>query len=198
MNFGRRKTQRYTLRSPKLEDLRKLGRLIADPEAFREKYGGLLSLLKVNMMEGVLSTLVQFYDPVYHCFTFPDYQLMPTLEEYSHLIGLPISDQDPFTGLEAVPKDQIIARVTTLKVSDINAHMTTKGGILNLPARFLMDKAQHFGNMGNMSAFDIIFALLVYGLFLFPNIDDFVDINAVKIFLIQNPVSTLLADFLNP
>ena len=80
----------HAFRSPKLEDLRKLGRLIADPEAFMAKYGGLLSLLKVNMMEGVLSTLVQFYDPVYHCFTFPDYQLTPTLEEYSQLIDLPI------------------------------------------------------------------------------------------------------------
>ena len=72
--------------------------------------------------------------------------------------------------------------------------MTTKGGILGLPARFLMDKAQHFANMGNMRAFEIIFALLVYRLFLFPNIDDFVDINAVRIFLIQNPVPTLLVD----
>ena len=80
MDFGRRKTQKYVFKSPVLEDLRKLGRLVADPEAFRAKYGGLLSLLKINMVEGVLATLVQFYDPVYHCFTFPDYQLAPTLE----------------------------------------------------------------------------------------------------------------------
>ena len=63
MDFGRRKTQRYVFKSPVLEDLRKLGRLVADPEAFRAKYGRLLSLLKVNMVEGVLATLVQFYDP---------------------------------------------------------------------------------------------------------------------------------------
>ena len=66
-----------------LEDLRKLGRLVPDPEAFRAKYGRLLSLLKIDMVEGVLATLVQFYDPVYHCFTFLDYQLASTLEEYS-------------------------------------------------------------------------------------------------------------------
>ena len=56
---------------------------------------------------------------------------------------------------------QIIVRITTLKVSDIYAHMTTNGGIIGLPVRFLMDKAQHFANMGNMRAFEIIFALLV-------------------------------------
>ena len=132
MDFGRRQTRKYTFKNPKLEDLRKLGSLITNPEAFEEKYGKLLSPLKIGMAEGLLPTLVQFYDLVYHCFTFPNYQLMPTLEEYSHLVGLPISDQDPFYGLEEVPKDQTIARITTLKVSDINAHMTTKGGILEI------------------------------------------------------------------
>ena len=52
--------------------------MVADPEAFRAKYGGLLSLLKIDIVEGVLATLVQFFDPVYHCFIFPDYQLAPT------------------------------------------------------------------------------------------------------------------------
>src|SRR4051812_36306045 len=45
-----------------------------------------------------------------------------------------------------------------------------------------------------MSAFEEILALLIYGLFLVPNVNDFVDINAIKIFLIGNPVSTLLGD----
>ena len=66
MDFGRRRTQKYTFKSPKLEDLRKLGRLVVDPKAFRVKYGRLMSLLKINMIDGILSSLVQFYDSVYH------------------------------------------------------------------------------------------------------------------------------------
>ena len=72
--------------------------------------------------------------------------------------------------------------------------MTTKGGILGLPAKFLIDQAQYFANIKNVDAFEAIFALLINGLFLFPNIDNFVDINAIKIFLIRNPVHTLLVD----
>lgn len=105
MDFGRKKTQKYTFKSPKLEDLRRLGSLVVDTEAFSKRYGHLLSLLKINMADGLLSTLIQFYDPVYHCFTFPDYQLMPTLEEYYHLIGVPISSQALFSGLEEDLKD---------------------------------------------------------------------------------------------
>jgi hypothetical protein len=45
-----------------------------------------------------------------------------------------------------------------------------------------------------MDAFEATLALLIYGLVLFPNIDDFFDVNAIQIFLSRNPVPTLLAD----
>ena len=52
--------------------------------------------------------LVQFYDHLYRCFTFPDYQLVPTLEEYAHLLGIPVSDEVPFRGLEEIPRSHLI------------------------------------------------------------------------------------------
>jgi hypothetical protein len=45
-----------------------------------------------------------------------------------------------------------------------------------------------------MNAFEAIFVLIIYGLALFPNIDGFVDVNAIIIFLIGNHVPTLLGD----
>ena len=152
MDFGRRKTQKYVFKSPVLEDLRKLGRLVADPEAFRAKYGELLSLLKINTVEGVLATLVQFYDPVYHCFTFPNYQLAPTFEEYSQLTGLPITNQDPFSGLEGILENQTIARAIFLEESDVRAHRVTKGGIQGLPAKFLTEKAIYLDKIQGLPA----------------------------------------------
>ena len=77
-------------------------------------------------------------------------------------------------------------------MSKIKANLTTKGGILGFPAKFLIDEARYFASMKSMDAFEAILALLIYVLFLFPNVDDFVDINAIKIFLIGNPVPTLL------
>lgn len=77
---------------------------------------------------------------------------------------------------------------------EIKANLTTKGGILGLPAKFLIDEAHYFANMKSMDALEDILPLLIYGLLLFPNVDDFVDINAIKIFLIGNLVPTLLVD----
>jgi hypothetical protein len=61
-----------------------------------------------------------------------------------------------------------------------------------LTSRFLINKAFVFAKAPSMDAFEATLALLIYGLVLFPNINDFVDINAIQIFLSINLVPTLL------
>ncbi|KAI5384771.1 hypothetical protein KIW84_071676 [Lathyrus oleraceus] len=156
--------------------------------------GKLLSILSTEVDEGLMSVLVQFYDPLYCCFTFPDFQLLPTLEEYAYLVGIPILDQLSFSGLERVPSSQEIADLLHMDVSDIGAHMTTKGGIQGLPSGFLIAQATLFGKALSEETFEAIFVLLIYGLVLFPNIDNFVDVNAIMIFSTLNPVPALLGD----
>ena len=119
---------------------------------------------------------------------------MLTPEEYSYLLGFPIIDRIPFTGLEGEPKSHEIYALIHLGKSKVEAHMTTKGGIRGLPAQFLLEKARYFARIKSTVTFKAIFALVAYGLFLFPNLDKFVDINAIRIFMIGNPVPTLLGD----
>lgn len=106
MESERRNTKSYKFLNQAFHDLRSVASLISEPNYFKERYGRLLSLLNTKIHEGLLSTLVQFYDPLYHCFTFPDYQLVPTLEEYSFCIGIPVSDIIPFSGLDEPIKKQ--------------------------------------------------------------------------------------------
>lgn len=60
MDFGRRSTQKYTFRTSKLEDLRKLASLVTSTENFQDRYGKLSSILGTEMEDGLLNTLVQF------------------------------------------------------------------------------------------------------------------------------------------
>ena len=119
---------------------------------------------------------------------------MPTLEEYSYLLDLLVTDRGPFTGLEGEPKPHEITSLIHPGKSEVESHMTTKVGIRGLPAQFLMDKARYFTRMKSTIAFEAIFALLAYELFLFTNVDKFVDINAIRIFMIGNSIPTLLGD----
>lgn len=122
-----RSIKKYSFQSQDLESLRSLGDVITNPAGFQAHHGKLLKILNTKFDEGILKTLVQFYDPLLHCFTFPDYQLVPTLEEYSYLVGLPILDIVPFSGLEGAPKASDIAKALHLKISDITDNLTTKG-----------------------------------------------------------------------
>ena len=189
-----RRTHKYKFKRPDLESLRKLAKMVTSPDHFRKRYGHLLSILRTDVDEGLINTLVQFYDPLYRCFTFPDYQLVPTLEEYSHWVGLPVLDKVPFHGLEPGPKIPDVAAALHIEKADIKQYLTIKGGLQCLPFNFLYQKATDFAERSNANAFETILAVLIYGMVLFPNIDNFVDMNAIQIFLNQNPVPTLLAD----
>jgi hypothetical protein len=139
-------------------------------------------VLSTDVVEGLLSVLVQFYDPLYRCFTFPDYLRVPMLEEYAHLLGIHVSDKVPFSGLEEIPKFQVIVNSLHLKKSEIEAHWMKKGGLLGLTSEFLIKEVTTFSQAGSVDAFEDIFVLIIYGLALFPNIDEFVDVNAIRLF----------------
>ncbi|KAI5429611.1 hypothetical protein KIW84_034258 [Lathyrus oleraceus] len=117
---------------------------------------------------------------------------MPMLEEYAHLLGIPMSNNVPFSGLEEIPRSQIIADALHLNKSEIYANMMKKGGIRGLTSEFLIGRATSFSQVGRMDIFEAICVLLIYSLTLFLNIDNFVDVNTIIIFLIENYVATLL------
>ncbi|KAI5442998.1 hypothetical protein KIW84_011876 [Lathyrus oleraceus] len=166
MERQKRHTKKYSFKQPDLKELRNLTSYVLDPLGFKARYRKLLPLLTTQVDEGLMNTLAQFFDPLYHCFTFLDFQLLPTLEEYAHLVD----------------------------ESLVKAHMTTKGGIQGLPSEFLIAQATVYGKAMSEDAFEAIFVLLIYGLVLFPNVDKFVDVNAIRIFSALNPVPTLLGD----
>ena len=91
-----------------------------------------------------------------------------------------------FSGLERVPTSPEIADLLHIDESILGAHMTTKGGIRGLPSDFLIAQATMFGKAMSEDTFEPIFVLLIYGLVLFPNIDKFVDVNAIRIFSTLN------------
>ncbi|XP_050889168.1 uncharacterized protein LOC127094371 [Lathyrus oleraceus] len=100
----------------------------------------------------------------------------------------------PFSGSEKTPTSTAIAEAFHLETSIVKDNFNKKGGILGLTSRFLLEKAFIFAEADSKDAFEAIFALLIYGIVLFRNIDDFMDVNAIQIFLIGNPVPTLLGD----
>ncbi|XP_058784460.1 uncharacterized protein LOC131659267 [Vicia villosa] len=193
MEPERRKTKKYTFKSLEVEELRKLGSLIVDQDKICRKYGRLLYLLRTKMEEGILSTLIHFYDSLYHCFTSLINNYCLPWKSIQVLLGYLLLE-DPFIGLEQDPKPCEIAKSTHLRKGEIEKNIVTKGGLHRLPVVFLIEKALTLSQEIKEEDFEAIFSLLVYGLFLFPNTNNFVDVNAIKIFMKKNLVPTLLGD----
>ena len=144
-----------------------------------------------------MKVLFQFFDPLHHCFTFPDYQLVPTLEEFPQLLRIPILNQLPFNGMERDPKPEEISQALHLHSSDVTIHWETRSGVKRFLAKFLFEKAQSCWNSLDLKAFEEIVALLIYGMVLFPNPDQLIDVSTFKIFMSRNPVPTFLGDILH-
>ena len=109
--------------------LQELSSRVPGDSPFTKKYGRLLILATSNFQEEMMCVLFQLFDLMHHCFTFPDYQLVPTLEEFSQLLGVPVLDQIIFTGLEDTPKPEVIAKALHLKRSDIVENWETRSGV---------------------------------------------------------------------
>ncbi|XP_050916407.1 uncharacterized protein LOC127131533 [Lathyrus oleraceus] len=168
MNPERKSIHNYKFVEPQLAVLRGLGaRLdLTHKYAFKEANGNLLGILNTEVNITVVHTLVQFYDPPLRCFTFQDYQLAPTLEEYSHILGK----------------------------KEIELNLKPKGGIHGFTSKFLVDKVITFVEAGSWTTFNANLALLIYGIVLFLNMEEFVDLAVIHIFLAQNPIPILLGN----
>jgi hypothetical protein len=161
---------------------------------FKEAYGNLLGILNTEVNVTVVHTLVQFYDPPLRCFTFQDYQLAPTLEEYSHILGIRIKNQVPYICTKELPEYRELVEALHMGNEEIKLNLKPKGGIHGFTSKFLVDKTITFAEAGSWTAFNAHLALLIYGIFLFPNMEEFVDLAAIHIFLTHNPIPTLLVD----
>ena len=82
---------------------------VPENSLFTKRHGRLLNLVTSSLDEDMMKVFFQFFDPLHHCFTFLDYQLVPTMEELSQLLGIPILDQLPFKGIERDPSPEEIA-----------------------------------------------------------------------------------------
>lgn len=162
---------------------------------FRTTYGNILDLLNEKVDFGALTTLAQFYNVSLRCFTFPDFQLSPTLEEIERLLNQLIKDFNSFPKLEEGFTLSELSLVLGINANKLVANWGPKGTIKGLTKKFLEDHAWKMVKEENPELCSATLALLIHGIVLFSNIDNFVDCLVVEVFLTNNPVSFLLAYF---
>ena len=75
---------------------------------YARRYGDTLELTRVEVQMDDVSALVQFYDPLLRCFTFQDFQLAPTLEEFDRILNF--SKEKAYVGIRQTVEVKVLAK----------------------------------------------------------------------------------------
>ncbi|KAL5158599.1 hypothetical protein HKD37_15G043033 [Glycine soja] len=168
-------------------------------QAFRKVYGKILDLITAKVFtEGVLS-LAQYYDQPLRCFTFGDFQMVPTVEEFEEILGCPLGGRKPYLFSGFLPSLSKIAAVVRDSARELDRMKQTRNSVVGLPRKYLEGKARDMASQEKWVPFADILALLIFGVVLFLNVDGLVDLAAIDAFLAyhhskESPVVAILAD----
>lgn len=142
---------------------------------YRTTYGNILDFLTEKIDFGALTALAHYYDVPLRRFTFPDFQLSPSLEEIERLHNRPIKNFNPFPKLEEGFTLFELFLVLGINANKLMANWGPKGTAKGLTKKFLKDHSWKMIKEERPEFCSATLALLIHGIVLIPNIDNFVD-----------------------
>jgi len=86
---------------------------------FASKYGNILDLAMVEVPVDVVMALIQYYDPPLSCFTFRNFQLAPTIEEFEEIMRCPLGDKKPYMFLGHHPAVSKVVSVLAVEEHEL-------------------------------------------------------------------------------
>ncbi|KAL2325763.1 hypothetical protein Fmac_024821 [Flemingia macrophylla] len=165
---------------------------------FEKSYGRVLDLLKIYVDPVFIRVLVHFWNPNLHCFEFPQFDLVPTLEEYELMLKWPKS-AGVYTYREA---HIVVDKVANLvKLPSHQSALVGNGNIRGWKLKTLEDHLSSLADKEDWSAFNKTLALIVFGTTLPPFHADIVDHTVMDAFFawdvhLRSLVPVILADIL--
>ena len=156
-------------------------------------------LARVEVSMEPIACLAEYYDQPLRCFTFGDFQLVSTVEEFEEILGCLLGGRKPYLFSGFLPSLSKIAIVVRDSARGLDRVKQTQNGIVGLPRKYLEGKARDMANQEEWVPFMDVLALLIFGVVLFPNMDGLVDLTAIDVFLAyhhskESTVVAILAD----
>ena len=168
-----------------LASLRELGQQMDQVrhQAFSKAYGKIWDLTMIEVSVEAIASLAQYYDQSLRCFTFGDFQLVLTIEEFEGILGCLLGGRKSYLFFRFHPSMARVAKVVKISAQELDRVKQNKNGVVGIPRKRLEEKAEALENQGEWTSFINILALLVFGTILFPNVDELVDLAVIDAFL---------------
>ena len=133
-----------------LASLCKLGQRMdqVQRQAFSKVYGKIWDLAMKEVSAEAIASLTQYYDQSLRCFTFGDFQLAPTIEEFKGILGCPLGGRKPYLFSRFFPSMAKIAKVVKISEQELDRVKQKRNGVVGIPRKRLEEKAEALANQG--------------------------------------------------
>ena len=83
-------------------------------QAFSKAYGKIWDLAMIEVSVEAIASLAQYYDQSLRCFTFGDFQLVPTIEEFEGILECPLRVRKPYLFSKFYPSVERVAKMVKI------------------------------------------------------------------------------------
>ncbi|RDX83015.1 hypothetical protein CR513_36120, partial [Mucuna pruriens] len=133
------------------------------------------------------------------CITRGAVNITPTLEEYERILRLPMAGFPPYFYQGYYSSWASIAKIVRMPESKMVQKRKNGNGLEGLPQSYLEERLNHFLEKEDWLAVMDIFGLLIYGIVLFPHLENYIDLATIDTFLArrdrgENPIMEILAN----
>ena len=73
-----------------------------------------------------IASLAQYYDQPLRCFTFGDFQLSPTVEEFEEILGCPLGGRKPYLFSRFYPSLARISKIVQISTQELDHRKQVK------------------------------------------------------------------------
>ena len=155
--------------------------------------------MEVEVQIYAITALAQYYDPPLRCFTFQDFQLVPTIEEFEQILDLPMEGKILYRYFEQHSSIPTLAEILKIHPKELESKLVERKNTRGFPQKFLENYPYQLAEKEDWGTFIDVLTLTLYGIMLFPNLEHFVDYAAINVFVAmktrsENPITAILAD----
>jgi len=101
-------------------------------QAFRKAYGKIWDLTVAEDSTEAIASLAQYYDQPLRCFTFGDFQLTPTVEEFEEILGCPLGGRKPYLFSGFYPSLARISKIVKISTQELDCGKQVENGVVRV------------------------------------------------------------------
>jgi len=108
---------------------------------------------------------------------------VPTVEEFGDILDLPLKCKIPYKHITQNTSVSTLVGILKIHPVKLKDKLITKGTVKGIPQGFLEGHLRQLADKDMGETFMDVIALILYGVVIFPSINNFVDLSAINVFI---------------